>query len=119
LNGWTVNASPYVTSPATSPPEDCSASKSARMPPGFINAMTALIGRPVLLLIVFAARYVTSAPPKPSPSWQRSTGWHPPFCIRMSSSTPSSNSWLPTELTCSPISFIGSIVVLVSATSAR
>jgi hypothetical protein len=39
--------SPYVTSPATSPPEDCSASKSARMPPGFINAMTALIGRPV------------------------------------------------------------------------
>ena len=33
-----------------------------------------------------------------SPSWQPSTGWQPPFCIRSSSSTPSSNSWFPTPL---------------------
>ena len=68
------------------------------------------IGRPVFLLIVFAARYLKSAPRNRSPSWQPSVGWQPPRCMRSSSSTPSSNSWLPTELICSPISFISSIV---------
>ena len=36
-------------------------------------------------LTTFAARYWKSAPAKPSPSWQPSTGWQPPFCMRSSS----------------------------------
>ncbi len=35
---------------------------------------------------------------------------HPPVCLRLSSSTPRSNSWLPTELKSTPIRFIASIV---------
>ncbi len=50
----------------------------------------------------FAARYLNFAPRNPSPSWQPSTGWQPPFWSRLSSSVPSSNSWLPTELICRP-----------------
>lgn len=44
----------------------------------------------------FAARYLKSAPPKPSLSKQPAVGWQPPYCIRNNSVTPSSNSWLPT-----------------------
>ena len=39
-----------------------------------------------------------------------SVGWQPPYCIRSSSASPSSNSWLPTALRSSPIWFIASIV---------
>ncbi len=65
---------------------------------------------PVASLTTLAARNSKSAPPKPSPSRQPSTGWQPPFCIRRSSSVPSSNSWLPTALRSSPIWFIASMV---------
>ena len=58
---------------------------------------------PVASLTTLAARNSKSAPPKPSPSRQPSTGWQPPFCIRRSSVVPSSNSWLPTALRSSPI----------------
>ena len=44
------------------------------------------------------------------PPWQPSIGWQPPFCIRSSSGTPSSNSWLPTPLTSIPIELRDSIV---------
>ena len=48
-------------------------------------------------------------PPNGSPAWQPSTGWQPPFCMRSSSSTPSSNSWLPTPLKSSPIRLCASM----------
>ena len=41
---------------------------------------------------------------------QPSLGWQPPRWSRSSSAAPSSNSWLPTALTSSPISFSASIV---------
>ena len=41
-NGWTVKASPYVTWPGASPPDEMSLTlMSARMPPGFMNASLA------------------------------------------------------------------------------
>jgi hypothetical protein len=63
----------------------------------------------------FAPRYSKIDPPNGVPSWQPSTGWQPsprrwpPHRMRSSSSTPSSNSWLPTPLTSRPIEFIASI----------
>ena len=41
LNGWTLNASPYVTTPSPSPAADDANVRSARTPPGFIRAMSA------------------------------------------------------------------------------
>ena len=41
LNGWTVNASPYVTSPGASPPGESAYASRRRMPPGFISAIWA------------------------------------------------------------------------------
>src|ERR671923_1287968 len=40
-NGWTVNSSPYVTLPSPSPAGEPANVRSARMPPGFMNATTA------------------------------------------------------------------------------
>ena len=57
----------------------------------------------------FAERYWNPAPANPSPSWQPSEGWHPPICIRRSSSWPRSNSWLPTDATASFIALSDSI----------
>src|SRR4029078_4110718 len=42
LNGWGVNASPYQTSPGCSTPLIWANTRSARMPPGFMNAILAL-----------------------------------------------------------------------------
>ena len=67
-------------------------------------------GLPVRVSITLADRYLNLAPAKPVPSWQPSVGWQPPFCIRLSSSSPSSNSWLPTEVRLSPSRFMASIV---------
>ena len=67
-------------------------------------------GLPVRVSITLADRNLKLAPAKPVPSWQPSVGWQPPFCIRLSSFSPSSNSWLPTEVRPSPSRFIASIV---------
>ncbi len=60
--------------------------------------------------VTFAARKLKFAPRKSVPSWQPSTGWQPPFCMRRSSVTPSSNSWLPTAFMSRPKRFAASIV---------
>ena len=73
--------------------------------------------------ITFAARYWKTEPLNGVPSWQPSTGWQPsarkgtyaeplfssscscvwfPYCMRRSSSLPSSNSWLPTPTVSTP-----------------
>lgn len=58
----------------------------------------------------FAERKSKPAPGKGSPSWQPSPGWQPPYCMRSSSGTPSSNSWLPTPLYEKPMAVKASIV---------
>ena len=64
---------------------------------------------PVARLITLAARNGKSAPSYGEPSAQPSIGWQPPRLRRRSSAGPSSNSWLPTAATSSPIAFIASI----------
>ena len=49
------------------------------------------------LWTTLAARYLKSAPLNVWPVSQPSVGWQPPRCMRLSSASPSSNSWLPTE----------------------
>ena len=65
----------------------------------------------------FAPRYGKSAPLKVWPAGQESwplapspSARQPPFCMRSSSLTPSSNSWLPTEDTSRPIRFMAVMV---------
>src|SRR3954469_8969118 len=65
--------------------------------------------RPLDSRTTFALRNRKSAPVKLQ-FGRGSSGRQPPFCMHSSSSAPSSNSWLPTELTSRPRSFIASIV---------
>ncbi len=77
-----------------------------------LYCLTVYAGKRVLLVAsttTLAARNSKSAPSKPSPS-RSPSGWLPPFCIRSSSSGPSSNSWLPTPAMSSPMRFIASMV---------
>ena len=64
----------------------------------------------VTVTSTFAERYWNCAPANASPSWQPSVGWQPPRCMRSSWPEPSSNSWLPTDVTCRPASPSDSIV---------
>ena len=80
-------------------------------------------GLSVSVSVTFAARYWKTEPANGVPSWQPSTGWQPsgrngvyavpvfapppscvrfPYCIRSSSSLPSSNSWFPTPIVSRP-----------------
>ena len=80
-----------------------------RSPPTLRITYGGKIGLPVRRLMTLAARNGNFAPLNGVPSAQPSTGWQPPFCRRRSSFAPSSNSWLPTAATSSPILFIASI----------
>ena len=83
--------------------------KPTSTPPTQRRVIGARCGSPVRLFTTLAARYSKSAPRYGSPSWQPSVGWQPPRCSRSSSETPSSYSWLPTELMSSPIALSTSI----------
>src|SRR6266508_442772 len=99
--GCTVNASPYVTSPTASPPPDMSlASRSARMPPGFMNASWAPPRLSGLVAVSWASAITSPRVDSPYPLGVRvRSPWIRPM-TRLASGAAAVTYWSTSALTC-------------------